>query len=290
MADYYGTLHRVAEVDPYRPARTELIGNNTGQAGTNDVGKPVKLSGDTVVLCADGDEIYGFIESVEPGTVGGYSHGGVLCESGNQIYATDEAGTLSVGDIVVAGTAVAFGTANPATGPNVKARTNITSTGHSVVYNSGALAIKAGSSALAKTTATVVANVGGSVVSKAAGDMAALSGTVTNAAFNVFAFFIDAAGTLTTVMGTEGASLADVVIPSATSARAMIGFVIINPTGTGDFVGGTTALDDGTVVPNAVYVNTPGAVTQADQIVGDHLWQVVAKYTTPSGGVLIRKI
>lgn len=31
--------------------------------------------------------------------------------------------------------------------------------------------------------------------------------------------------------------------------------MIINPTGTGDFVGGTTALDDATVVPNAVYLN-----------------------------------
>jgi hypothetical protein len=119
MADYYGTMHRVAEVDPYRPARTELIGDNTGQASTNDIGKPVKLSGDTVVLCTAGDEIYGFVESVEPGTVGGYSHGGVLCSSGNQVYATDEDGDLVVGDLVVAGTAVAFGTANPATGPNV---------------------------------------------------------------------------------------------------------------------------------------------------------------------------
>ena len=35
--------------------------------------------------------------------------------------------------------------------------------------------------------------------------------------------------------------------------------MIINPTGTGNFVGNTTALDDVTVVPNAVYVNTIGA-------------------------------
>jgi len=37
----------------------------------------------------------------------------------------------------------------------------------------------------------------------------------------------------------------------------MIGFAIINPTGTGNFVGGTTPLDDATVVPNAVYIDTP---------------------------------
>ena len=119
MADFYGTMQRVAVVNPYTPARTELIGNNTGQASTNDIGKPVKLSGDTVVLCAAGDEIYGFIESVEPGTTGGYSHGGVLCDAGQEVYVTDEDGDLVVGDLVVAGTAVAFGTANPATGANV---------------------------------------------------------------------------------------------------------------------------------------------------------------------------
>lgn len=123
MSDFYGTMQRLAVVNPYTPARTELIGDTTGQASTNDIGKPVKLSGDTVVLCASGDEIYGIVESVEPGTVGGYSHGGVLCDSGCEAYATDEAGTLSVGDLVVAGTAVAFGTANPATGPNVIAAT-----------------------------------------------------------------------------------------------------------------------------------------------------------------------
>ena len=36
-------------------------------------------------------------------------------------------------------------------------------------------------------------------------------------------------------------------------------FVIIHPTGTGDFVGGTTPIDDATKVPNAVYANTQGA-------------------------------
>ena len=41
--------------------------------------------------------------------------------------------------------------------------------------------------------------------------------------------------------------------------EVVIGYVIINPTGTGNFVGGTTELDDSTVVPNAVFVNTQGA-------------------------------
>jgi hypothetical protein len=96
--------------------------------------------------------------------------------------------------------------------------------------------------------------------------MAALVGTVTNAKFNVFAFFLDEAGTLTSQMGVEAANLLSVKFPEVPAKKAMIGFVIINPTGTGDFVGGTTALDDGTVVPNAAYINTVGMVDPAATI------------------------
>jgi hypothetical protein len=127
------------------------------------------------------------------------------------------------------------------------------------IFNSGALAIKTSSSALAKTANAVYGIVDGVLVTKAAADMAALSGTVTNAKFNVFCFYVNAAGTLTTLMGTEAATLAGVVFPTKVDGTVMIGFVIINPTGTGNFVGGTTALDDATVAPNAVYVNTVGA-------------------------------
>ncbi len=127
-----------------------------------------------------------------------------------------------------------------------------------MVLNTGALAIKAGGSALAKTVNTIKYFIGGNLYSKAAADMAAFAGTVTNAKFNVFLHLVDTAGTLTTSMGTEGATLADVVFPTYDpSTKAAIGFTIINPTGTGNFVGGTTPLDDATVVPNAVYVNTP---------------------------------
>lgn len=127
--------------------------------------------------------------------------------------------------------------------------------------NSAGLVIKTGGSAIVKTGASdYYAFVKGILVKKAAAtDMAALSGTVTNAKFNVFAFFIDSAGTLTSAMGTEGATLAAVIFPPIPEQKACIGFVIINPTGTGNFVGGTTPLDDATVVPNAAYVNTLGA-------------------------------
>jgi hypothetical protein len=123
---------------------------------------------------------------------------------------------------------------------------------------SGALAIKAGGSALAKTAATAYFMVDGQVFSKAAADMAALAGTVTNAKFNVFLFGVTSAGTLSTTMGTEAATLGAVAFPALADGVTPLGFVIVNPTGTGNFVGGTTALDDATVVPNAVYVNTVG--------------------------------
>lgn len=125
---------------------------------------------------------------------------------------------------------------------------------------SAGLAIKTASSAIVKAGSVVYAAANGVLVTKAANtDMAALSGTVTNAAFNVYVFTIDSGGTLYSQMGTEGSTLAAVRWPTINQERAIIGFVIINPTGTGNFVGGTTALDNGTVVPNAVYVNTQGA-------------------------------
>lgn len=124
---------------------------------------------------------------------------------------------------------------------------------------SAALAIKAGGSAVVKAGAAFYACANGKLVTKAINtDMAALSGTVTNAKFNVYAFFIDSGGTLTSAMGIEGATLAAVKFPPLPEQKALIGFVLINPTGTGDFVGGTTALDDATVTPGAVYVNITG--------------------------------
>lgn len=127
----------------------------------------------------------------------------------------------------------------------------------SKMLNSAGLVIKAGASALVKTGGTACHAVCRGVLRSiaAATDMAALAGTVTNAKFNVYVYFIDAAGALTSAMGVEGATLAAVVWPPIPENKAVIGFTIINPTGTGNFVGGTTAIDDGTVVPNAVHVS-----------------------------------
>ena len=93
---------------------------------------------------------------------------------------------------------------------------------------------------------------------KTTADCAALAGTVTAAKFNVFVFTVNVSGTLHTYMGTEGAALVNVVFPAIPDGEVVIGFVIVNPTGTGNFVGGTTVLDDATVAPNAAYVDTIG--------------------------------
>ena len=125
---------------------------------------------------------------------------------------------------------------------------------------SAGIVIKSGGSTLAKTgsNSTHLAVQGKLAKINGSTDLAALSGTVTNAKFNVYCWFIDSGGTVTSQMGSEGATRAAVKFPTLPVGKALVGFVIINPTGTGNFVGGTTALDDGTVVPNAEYVSPTG--------------------------------
>lgn len=130
----------------------------------------------------------------------------------------------------------------------------------SCALSTAGLVIKAGASALVKTGAAVTHYVANGVKGRiaAATDMPALSGTVTNAKFNVFVFSVDSAGTLYSRMGTEGSTEAAIKWPQLDQRRAILGMIIVNPTGTGNFVGGTTALDDATVVPNVVYMSPTG--------------------------------
>lgn len=110
----------------------------------------------------------------------------------------------------------------------------------------------------AKIATAFKAMIDGAYVHKAITDDAfTLSGTVVNAKFNVYVLTINASGTCTARMGTDGATRALVAWPAIPAGEVVVGFIEINPTGTGNFVGGTTALTDATVVPNAVYVNTP---------------------------------
>ena len=103
--------------------------------------------------------------------------------------------------------------------------------------------------------------VGGILVKKAATtDLITLTtaSNCTNAKFNVTVFTINSSGTITNRAGTEGASLATITWPTLPSTEAVFGILIVNPTG-GNFVGGTTDLNDATVQPNAVYLNPVGA-------------------------------
>ena|ERR1700691_4958179 len=120
----------------------------------------------------------------------------------------------------------------------------------------GTLAIHGSASAVVKTTTTLYAMVDTVPVKLAAADLTALVGTVVNATFNVFVFTLNAAGTVKVYMGTAGTTLAGVVFPTTLDGEVPIGFILVNPTGTGNFVGGTTALDDATVVPNVVYFDS----------------------------------
>lgn len=124
-----------------------------------------------------------------------------------------------------------------------------------IVFNSAGLAIGTGSKKKVKIVNAIYAYVDGVPLTVAASSEVALSGTVVNAKYNVYVLSVNSAGTVTATMGTDGATLAAVVWPTKPADEAIVGFVIIHPSGTGNFVGATTDLDDGTVVPNAVYVN-----------------------------------
>jgi hypothetical protein len=286
----FGDLNRVPRIQPYIPARVERLGATTDnpKMSSTEVGKAVKLYGDTVVPCVEGDEIYGFVESVEAGTQRGYAIGGVLCDPGAEILARDEAGSLAVGDLVVCGTVTATGTALPAAGQNVKVRTGAVASGQSALLGSTTLAIGSVSAADVKVTNNSYALVGGVLVAITAAEVDLTGIDITDGTSNAVGIFVNAAGTLSAVAGTAAATVAGIVLPQASATRALLGYVIITTTGA-DFTGGTTLLSAGTVTD--VYIDTVGPIAQADQIAGTHLWQVLNILGSGAGrSVMLRKI
>lgn len=127
---------------------------------------------------------------------------------------------------------------------------------NSILSNPG-LRIDGGSGAAiaeAENAYYVIAN--GTLVTDAAGtNMPALAGTVDNGDFGIYLWSIEDDGTINQATLTTAGTLAALAWPTVPADQAVIGAVLINPTGTGDFVGGTTDLDDGTVTPNAVFFN-----------------------------------
>ena len=122
------------------------------------------------------------------------------------------------------------------------------------------LAIKAGGSALVKAATASVALVAGvPVYIPANTDMSALAGTLATANSAAWAFYVDAAGVITTSTKTADVAthaLAVAAVPAPPTDKAMIGFIVVaNATGS-NFVGGTTALDTGSLT--VTYYDTTG--------------------------------
>lgn len=110
-----------------------------------------------------------------------------------------------------------------------------------------------------ENTAAIIYMIDGQLHSLDADEVFELEGTVAEGAFNVYVLTVDEAGDTASIMGTAGDSLDLVTLPDVPEGQVVVGLVIVNPTGTGDFVGGTTDLDDATVVPNAVFVDIVGS-------------------------------
>ena len=115
---------------------------------------------------------------------------------------------------------------------------------------SAGLVISAGGATTAKTGAsTFYATAGGTLVSVAAATtLPALTGinTTVGGYYQVACFFVDSAGTLTVLGGTQGATLGAVGWPQFPAKKALVGFLII--TYASAFTGGTTPLDTATTV------------------------------------------
>lgn len=106
------------------------------------------------------------------------------------------------------------------------------------------LVIHGAASTVAKTgAADFYASVNGSLVKIAAAtDMPALTGINASATFfQVACFYVDGAGVVTALGGTQGATLGAVVFPEPPKNKALVGFLILNITAA--FTGGTTHLD-----------------------------------------------
>lgn len=103
---------RITETIHSEKVKTVRLGTSNEEAGRYsdaDVGKPVKLVGESrYALCAEGDMIEGYINSVNPGTQDGYTIGGIISTGYKEVTF---GASVEVGDYVVAGAPVAAGTA-----------------------------------------------------------------------------------------------------------------------------------------------------------------------------------
>ena len=124
--------HFIAPTIPTAPSMTVRLGAGAASGDRFDLkeqGKAVKLVAESRYdLCAAGDEIEGFITSVEAAPQNGFSIGGIVDEglqwvTADGLQATPGTGVIAVGDYVLAGTITAKGTATARFAKVVKATT-----------------------------------------------------------------------------------------------------------------------------------------------------------------------
>ena len=119
----------VPVVDPTQ-VQSCLLGSDTVANGGNlvdaDIGKPVKLvATDRYDLCADGDEIEGFVDSISASSVGGYSFGTIRK---GPFIRVELSGDAAVGSLVEAAAPAAAGTAETNGLPVVSAHVEVITT------------------------------------------------------------------------------------------------------------------------------------------------------------------
>ena len=109
----------------------------------------------------------------------------------------------------------------------------------------------------ARSTSTATYLVDGEFKSKVSTDnLWALTGfNCTNGKYNKCFLCLDSTTSSQITSGTEADAPEDVALPSIPGDWGVVAMIQVHPTGTGDFTGGTTDLDDATVVPNATFTD-----------------------------------
>lgn len=112
------TSYVFTELVPNKLESAALGVNAAGKFTDADLNKAVKFGiANNYVLCANGDQIDGFVKAIEPFTVNdGFSFGGVQRQGRvtAEVGANQGATPMAVGDLVAADTQVALGTAGAA--------------------------------------------------------------------------------------------------------------------------------------------------------------------------------
>jgi hypothetical protein len=121
----------------------------------------------------------------------------------------------------------------------------------------GSLAIGTTATKVKTVTTTINYLINGQFYSKApTDDLWTLTGfNCANGKFCRAILLLDSSGNASIAVSNQAATIEGCSNPPIPDNKCVVGTVTVNPTGTGNFTGGTTALNDGTVVPNAVYTN-----------------------------------